>query len=727
MHDNETRNEVHAEADGAGTASAEGASFGSYVATRREFLAGALTVTGLALTGALLPARMLAHGRLLAVAPPTVPLRTIGQIRTQGGRLRGVITINHADLLLPADPTLGTRARTLTMRYLHGKDATGATVWPPAVPAGETRPVLPGPTLRARVGDRVELSFFNHVDASLFEDTLDRAEDGQGQGQGCDRVVNDSDGKELYPRLAQDTAPNCFHGSSTSNIHFHGTHVTPDGLGDNVLLQLRPDPRVTEAVVKDDFQKIFAAGPPATWMNLPETWRNRQLFLLQEYDNTAPWQGGRGLPADRQLLPPTRKRIDRGEWPQYQIGAYPYCFDLTDCVEDAQGKCTRYTMGQAPGTHWYHAHKHGSTALNVYHGLAGAFIIEGAYDDALRATYPNLVEHVLVVQNYALAPFLSRGRGPGMGPSLWVNGDINPTITMRPGEVQLWRFANASARAVLTMIGFPSGPDAPQARQIAQDGVQLRWENFDEPPRFPGNETDAAHLNTFATGNRIDLLVKAPMNGGPWAFDVQDTTQAGSARITLLTAVVEGDPAPMEFPTQQQYPRFPDFLRDISDAEVKIHRTLTFGWEEGRPGPGLTDRAPHFTIDKHQFDGERYDQTMVLGDVEEWKIINTTAQIAHPFHIHVNPFQVVEIHDPATGSHYTPGANRIWQDVIAVPPSTLDGEGNVVGEPGYVRIRHKFVDFTGSFVLHCHMLAHEDRGMMQLVRVIPPDADVPHH
>jgi FtsP/CotA-like multicopper oxidase with cupredoxin domain len=66
----------------------------------------------------------------------------------------------------------------------------------------------------------------------------------------------------------------------------------------------------------------------------------------------------------------------------------------------------------------------------------------------------------------------------------------------------------------------------------------------------------------------------------------------------------------------------------------------------------------------------------------------------------------------------------VWQDVVAIPPGVFRGSTFV---PGRVKIRHRFVDFAGSFVLHCHMLAHEDRGMMQLVRVIPSGTVVDHH
>jgi FtsP/CotA-like multicopper oxidase with cupredoxin domain len=129
-------------------------------------------------------------------------------------------------------------------------------------------------------------------------------------------------------------------------------------------------------------------------------------------------------------------------------------------------------------------------------------------------------------------------------------------------------------------------------------------------------------------------------------------------------------------------------------------------------------------IDGRSFSGDRYDQTMILGDYEEWTLTNSTSQIAHPFHIHVNPFQV-EIYDPnASGKTCNPGSNFVWRDVIAIPPSKLDNTGKVVDQ-GYVKIRLPFVDFAGSFVLHCHMQAHEDRGMMQLIRVIRADQAIP--
>ena len=88
---------------------------------------------------------------------------------------------------------------------------------------------------------------------------------------------------------------------------------------------------------------------------------------------------------------------------------------------------------------------------------------------------------------------------------------------------------------------------------------------------------------------------------------------------------------------------------------------------------------------------------------------------AHPFHIHINPFQVVEILDPAK----SPNPVRlprpwVWWDNFAIPPG------------GYFKMLTRFVDFTGKFVLHCHILDHEDRGMMQLVQVVTNTTNMKH-
>jgi FtsP/CotA-like multicopper oxidase with cupredoxin domain len=299
---------------------------------------------------------------------------------------------------------------------------------------------------------------------------------------------------------------------------------------------------------------------------------------------------------------------------------------------------------------------------------------------------------------------------------------------MKPNEVQLWRIVNATvggnqgtiAPAVftaLTAAGF-------QIKQIAQDGVQFRWENFEAQP-FLSNF--APNGLTIAAGNRVDLLVVAP----PAA------TATPLAAGELFFVNVSGAAVPAKgFIDQEHYPVFPEYLANLAAPKTPPH-PVVFGWAKGTPGPGRTQGVPpHFQIDGKQFEqnGPVIDQCMELGTTEDWVLENHTT-VAHPFHIHINPFQVLQIDAPAaTTGKVVPymAKNPVWQDVINIPPGVQVAGGSFV--PGKVHIRHRFVDFVGTYVLHCHILAHEDRGMMQLVRVVTPEnykkgcqADIPMH
>jgi FtsP/CotA-like multicopper oxidase with cupredoxin domain len=208
-------------------------------------------------------------------------------------------------------------------------------------------------------------------------------------------------------------------------------------------------------------------------------------------------------------------------------------------------------------------------------------------------------------------------------------------------------------------------------------------------------------------------------------------------------------------------PAQPAFLTNITDAEVanQVDRPRVIRFASTPPSQG----AAH-TINGHKFD-DGGDKTIdvKLDAVEEWKIVNASygPEISHPFHIHINPFQIVEIFDPKAtvtvkgvgvvpkyvfdGSplkstdlqcsldpkdestwkdcHNTIDATKplVWWDVFPIP----SGARTIVNAtpyeiPGHFRMRSRFVDFAGEYVLHCHILAHEDRGMMARVEVTGP-------
>jgi FtsP/CotA-like multicopper oxidase with cupredoxin domain len=687
--------------------------------------------------------------------------------------LQAVMTVSDQERLVAFNTTANPPSiycASQHLRFFSGYSPVHKNeTWP--VPNGLAEP-LPGPTLRARVGDIVEITFLNQVDLKQLPGSQywDRDQ--------CDNVPG------VYPSNApggaiNDKFPNCFHGSSTANIHFHGTHTNPNSTGDNVLLQIRPSPRtsgggpeVTEATVHDQFEKFFADCRtnlakvprqwPFVWENLPEGYRKDQKRLIDEYDAKNPTQ---------MLWHHNQMAIDAMQWPQYFIGAYPTCYQLPE-YEKAPEKNGDLHMGQAPGTMWYHMHKHGSTTLNIANGLVGAMIIEGKYDDQLNDFYKStdthkrwdLKQQVLVIQEVGVLPNLMRKQ---TAPPLFsVNGRRGAVISMKPGEVQMWRIVNGSPRSGAYFVGgaldFPDGKrSGVQWVQIAQDGVQLHPDNYIPPA---DGKPSAGFL--MASGNRVDLLVRVPKGTPAGKIPIQvvnvvkPTEEPGGSSpnpaVTLFYVNVEKaeaakDPEPgMDFITTKEFPTFPEFLGDIDPATIHVHRTLTFN------STGFGAGANH-TINGAKF-GDQISEVMLLNSAEEWKIVNTTSDAAspgpimHPFHIHINPFQIVEFFNPYDPRYVFDQTNYdpnkvcniqtadpstwhpckvtalkppfVWWDTFSMPGGR-EVHGVVI--PGYFTFRSNFNDYTGQYVLHCHILAHEDRGMMELIEVVPNESIWQHH
>jgi FtsP/CotA-like multicopper oxidase with cupredoxin domain len=696
----------------------------------------------LALSGALI-ALVLAASNAAAQNDFTNP----GEVRVDDPK-GSVIVLKDADRTVPT--TMGT----VHLRYYQGWNLSDPSNKYPSNPSTFT----PGPTMRAKVGNKVSIMFINSINDKNFSYSFVTANGKANPQYGCDQSSNPA----VYP--AKDVFPNCFHGSSTANIHFHGTHTNPDGLGDNVLVQVMPDPVTSQDTWLKYFKEILATGSiPKAWEKLPLDYRKKQETLVKASGNGL-WESD-------------QSQIHLGQWPQYIAGGYPNIFELPKYTKGG-----KYKAGQAPGTMWYHAHKHGSTALHSQHGLAGAFIVEGDYDqffkDFYQSNWTTSSEKVMVFQMINPNQNLERGGvnfgslGPGQ---LLLNGQLNPTITMRPGEVQLWRVLNATPGSVfkgqtgaagpgvlfpdMFCVAIPNQPVPPcktagfQLLQTAKDGVQFSPANFKNQPFLSGtypNPSGAPAGPILAGGNRMDFLVKAPATASatPVQFYSNNTTAAPGALV--FSVVIKGDPVDMKMPASTDWPAMPDYLLDLPQPADYPHQ-VTFGWdaEPGRPakaGGRLTSNVglslpPRYTIDNRQFEqfGPLIDQCMPLGGLQEWVLVNETT-VTHPFHIHINPFQITKIEVPilstdgnsATYSTYAPASDFVWSDVVALPAGVVLNSGQVA--ESRVTIRQQFVDFTGSFVLHCHILAHEDRGMMQLVRVVPakdfPAAcqqAIPHH
>ena len=161
----------------------------------------------------------------------------------------------------------------------------------------------------------------------------------------------------------------------------------------------------------------------------------------------------------------------------------------------------------------------------------------------------------------------------------------------------------------------------------------------------------------------------------------------------MARVIVAGAPQPMSLPATLPAPP----LATIRDAEITGTRGITFSAQ----GPE-NDAAGHwqeftFLVDGRLFDHGRVDQRVRLGAVEEWTLTNLHVH-DHVFHIHTNPFQVTKINGQ-------PQSDPVWRDTAIVP------------RRGSMTFRSRFLDYTGKFVLHCHMMNHEELGMMQVVEV----------
>ena len=736
-------------------------------AARRKFLRQALAVTSsVALAEFLPPALLKAAGPSQAVCPPDTDLRELTQvveITRNGNNLQAVLRVVDGERTVPTSTKTTVKTR---LRYYIGHNPGDLSQsWPPKdqpapAPPG---PPGPGPTLRCSVGDNVQITFLNQVNVANFPDSLANGE--YGKAEGCDELRVPGN-KNYYP--ATDKFPNCLHASSAANIHFHGTHVTPSTTGDNVLVNIWPSTTVMEKDVQQAFRQTFEECEtrhiPQKWEDLPLQWRMYQERLIKEYDSTAPYVGpganpnGRGLPEYLRLWPQDVEAITHGAWPPYYVGSYPYCFKIPRYEELAHHPGEAHSgvkMGQAPGTHWYHSHKHGSTSINMFNGLSGAFIIEDnsltGYDGVLKAYYEKtghkLDQVVLVFQQIVDDPNLLRPT-PQRRPLL-VNGQFTPFVKMQPGQVQMWRMVNATVSAPVA-IQFNSCPTPsgvvnppPQFKQTAQDGVQYAYANYNKPD-------NGKNPITLAPANRVDILVKAPTQQGLYVV--------GTVAAPLLFIQVGGATMSMGFPqTEAEFPPMPVFLNNITENQIHLQRRLVYGWDKNRTAAGRNadGSAPQYTIDRQQFSDGIVNQVMLLDTAEEWTIYNETT-IAHPFHIHVNPFQVVEVFNPNTSdvpTRYVSDAREkeaaekkygntkkvvvgppIWYDNFAIPIAKtlngaliLDPATGYAQTPGYFTMRSRFVDFTGQYVQHCHILAHEDRGMMQLLEVVSNKTVVKHH
>jgi FtsP/CotA-like multicopper oxidase with cupredoxin domain len=462
-----------------------------------------------------------------------------------------------------------------------------------------------------------------------------------------------------------DTMQDCFHGPTYTNLHFHGFHVTPADSGDNVLLQIAPG---------DSFQYSF-------------------------------------------VIP----------------------------------------QNQSPGTHWYHPHKHGSVALQVSNAMSGAFIVRDTTTGLDSLTQANGIRTVLaaVQQVDTMMNLIDNN----LTSHTTVNGLGAAQIPIHRGEVIRLRLVNENiSKSAQFKIFFSSSTRLPRFYDIARDGVQYDNANYD-----PAHPDTALYIYP---GNRLDLFVKAPdVASGTFQLRVQAVQAVrgversrkvrvlGQRRFLQVSGSIASfrivAPAPGEqYATQlpQSLPALPSFLANIGptrDTAVIVFNDTGFGSQSPQAPTQFflgTVANPYMrfndTVLYVPVTGSGTPVPMVLGDSQTWQIQNRGISKNHPFHIHINPFQIVNVAygpgDPFAAYYAFLNAaaaagHPVWSDVVPLAlPYVPSGQTDSV--PGVVTIRQRYDDFdgctncgspTGNFVMHCHILGHEERGMMQLIGIFP--------
>ncbi|HXA30616.1 MAG TPA: multicopper oxidase family protein [Acidimicrobiales bacterium] len=268
-----------------------------------------------------------------------------------------------------------------------------------------------------------------------------------------------------------------------------------------------------------------------------------------------------------------------------------------------------------------------------------------------------------------------------------VNGQLDPVLTMRPGETQLWRLANIGADNFfdLQLAGFTF-------TVVGQDG-------------YPVSEVTNSRTRLLPPGKRYDVLVTAPSQ--PTSVVLQNlatNTNVGGGSgpgftgiitdaFDLMTVNVAGTP---ETPVPGPSGALPTSPANLANAPIAQYRTVTFS--EATKGSAMYINGKTFNANKSVFS-----TPAVLGTTEQWTLRNVSNNI-HPFHIHVVHFQVMSVNGVTQPFTRT-------QDIVDVPYEQD-------GIPGTVVIRIHFTDFVGKYMFHCHIAFHEDYGMMSFINVV---------
>ncbi|MDE2203059.1 MAG: multicopper oxidase family protein [Burkholderiaceae bacterium] len=355
----------------------------------------------------------------------------------------------------------------------------------------------------------------------------------------------------------------------------------------------------------------------------------------------------------------------------------------SEAVPPGGSRVYRFTLPEdINGLYWYHPHPHRLSAEQVYRGLAGPILVRAKHDPLA-----SLPERIMTITDLRLA---ADGTIPANDMMDWmngregqfvlVNGQRRPTLTFDTGGRERWRILNATNARYLR-LQMPGQAFA----LVGTDGglIERPQTGATEILMAPAQRVD---LVVDATGQRTAQLIAAPYDRGKMGGAVEDV------QVPLLDVVFGAARAverPALPPTLRSWPQW-------APATTKKRVVMSESMSMTQGG-----HAMRFLLNGKSFDMRRVDLVSRAGVMEEWEIVNDS-DMDHPFHLHGTQFLVVE---RALGGKIRKASFRALYDTVNVQP--------------HETVRLKVLQtLKGIRMFHCHLLEHEDLGMMGRLDVI---------
>ena len=320
----------------------------------------------------------------------------------------------------------------------------------------------------------------------------------------------------------------------------------------------------------------------------------------------------------------------------------------------------------------------------MFGGLGGILVVRGALDDIPEVKQAK--EEFVFLKDFDLDGRSSRmGRMMGReGSTVTVNGKVNPSFSLPSGGLLRLRFVNASTSRFYRL----QLEDHPFYLMATDGGAISSPVELSELLLSPGERAEVLVQGNQTSGNY--RLLNLPYNRvgmGMMGGGMMGRGMMGGRRNqsnepqTLATISYSGEIKPLPLPQKLIA------VETLPEPKTVRQFQLNHGMAQGR--------GMQFLINGKAFDPKQVNTTVSLDSVEDWEVINT-GMMDHPFHLHTNRFQVVS-------KNGKPVSNPTWKDTVLIPR----GES--------VRLRIPFRDFAGKTVYHCHILDHEELGMMGII------------